>query len=139
MKTSKTKQSSKEKNDKTSSSTSDSSYRKKAGHSNKNDESKYEHYFDFQADVRQLKPHQVLAINRAEKLKFLTVKLLIADYLKNDIKRYVRLIFMADGLQYPLRTQVFERAFEECYQKKCKLRKLNNFFTFMHISMAKTW
>uniref|UniRef100_A0A1A9Z3R6 S1 motif domain-containing protein n=1 Tax=Glossina pallidipes TaxID=7398 RepID=A0A1A9Z3R6_GLOPL len=120
LKTSKTKQSNKEKNDitSTSASTSDSNYQKKAGHSNKNDESKYEHYFDFQADVRQLKPHQVLAINRAEKLKFLTVKLLIADYLKNDIKRYVRSIFMADGLQYPLRTQVFERAFEECYQKK---------------------
>uniref|UniRef100_A0A1A9VVW7 Tex_N domain-containing protein n=1 Tax=Glossina austeni TaxID=7395 RepID=A0A1A9VVW7_GLOAU len=137
LKTSKTKQSSKEKNDKTTSaSTSDSNYQK-SSHSNKNDESKYEHYFDFQADVRQLKPHQVLAINRAEKLKFLTVKVLIADYLKNDIKRYVRSIFMADGLQYPLRTQVFERAFEECYQKKCKLRKLNKFFTFMHISMAK--
>ncbi|KAL9889578.1 uncharacterized protein YdcI isoform 1-T2 [Glossina fuscipes fuscipes] len=118
LKSSKTKQSSKEKNDKTTSaSTSDSDYQK-AGHNNKNDESKYEHYFEFQADVRQLKPHQVLAINRAEKLKFLTVKLLIADYLKNDIKRYVRSIFMADGLQYPLRTQVFERAFEECYQKK---------------------
>uniref|UniRef100_A0A1A9WRX1 YqgF/RNase H-like domain-containing protein n=1 Tax=Glossina brevipalpis TaxID=37001 RepID=A0A1A9WRX1_9MUSC len=131
LKTSKTKSSTKEKVNKNASSASASTSassststsnanHQKAGHNSnkKNDESKYELYFDFQADIRQLKPHQILAVNRAEKLKFLTVKLLIADYLKNDLKRYVKTIFMEDGLQYPLRTQVFERAFEECYQKK---------------------
>ncbi|XP_014103424.3 uncharacterized protein YdcI isoform X1 [Bactrocera oleae] len=85
---------------------------------NKTDASKYETYFDFQQDVRYLKPHQVLAINRAEKQKFLTVKIVTADYVKNDIKRFTRELFMTDGLRYPLRNQVFEQAFEECYSKK---------------------
>lgn len=87
---------------------------------NKTDASKYETYFDFQQDVRYLKPHQVLAINRAEKQKFLTVKIVTADYVKNDIKRFTRELFMTDGLRYPLRNQVFEQAFEECYSKKCE-------------------
>ncbi|XP_017484179.1 PREDICTED: S1 RNA-binding domain-containing protein 1 isoform X2 [Rhagoletis zephyria] len=85
---------------------------------NKADASKYETYYDFQQDVRYLKPHQVLAINRAEKQKFLTVKIITADYVKNDIKRFTRELFMNEGLRYPLRNQVFEQAFEECYSKK---------------------
>uniref|UniRef100_A0A0K8UTZ2 S1 RNA-binding domain-containing protein 1 n=1 Tax=Bactrocera latifrons TaxID=174628 RepID=A0A0K8UTZ2_BACLA len=85
---------------------------------NKTDASKYETYYDFQQDVRYLKPHQVLAINRAEKQKFLTVKIVTADYIKNDIKRFTRELFMNEGLRYPLRNQVFEQAFEECYSKK---------------------
>ncbi|XP_054745343.1 S1 RNA-binding domain-containing protein 1 [Anastrepha obliqua] len=84
----------------------------------KTDASKYEIYYNFQQDVRYLKPHQVLAINRAEKQKFLTVKIIPADYVKNDIKRYTRELFMHEGLRYPLRNQVFEQAFEECYSKK---------------------
>ncbi|CAD6991083.1 unnamed protein product [Ceratitis capitata] len=85
---------------------------------NKTDASKYETYYDFQQDVRYLKPHQVLAINRAEKQKFLSVKIITADYVKNDIKRFTRELFMNEGLRYPLRNQVFEQAFEECYSKK---------------------
>ncbi|XP_067615123.1 uncharacterized protein YdcI [Eurosta solidaginis] len=82
------------------------------------DASKYETYYDFQQDVRYLKPHQVLAINRAEKQKCLTVKIITADYVKNDIKRFTRELFMNEGLRYTLRNQVFEQAFEECYNKK---------------------
>lgn len=70
--------------------------------------------------MRYMKPHQILAINRAEKLKFLSVKIIIADYVRKDIERYVRGIFMEDGEKYPLRYEIFNKAFEECYTKKCK-------------------
>lgn len=33
------------------------------------DESKFENYFNFQANVNTIQPHQVLAINRGESLK----------------------------------------------------------------------
>lgn len=67
-----------------------------------------------------MKPHQILAINRAEKLKFLSVKIIIADYVRKDIEHFVRSIFMEDGEKYPLRFEVFNKAFEECYTKKRK-------------------
>ncbi|KAM7360895.1 uncharacterized protein YdcI isoform 1-T1 [Cochliomyia hominivorax] len=89
------------------------------GHgNNKNDASKYETYYDYQNDVRYMKPHQILAINRAEKLKFLSVKIIIADYVRKDIERYVRNVFMEEGEKYPLRYEIFNKAFEECYTKK---------------------
>ncbi|XP_013116397.2 uncharacterized protein YdcI [Stomoxys calcitrans] len=86
--------------------------------SNKNDASKYEMYYDYSNDVRFLKPHQVLAINRAEKMKFLTVKIMVNDYFRNELERYVRSIFMEDGVKYPLRLEIFNKSFEECYSKK---------------------
>lgn len=70
--------------------------------------------------MRYMKPHQILAINRAEKLKFLSVKIVISDYIRKDVERYVRSIFMEEGEKYPLRFDVFNKAFEECYTKKCK-------------------
>ncbi|XP_075145670.1 uncharacterized protein YdcI [Haematobia irritans] len=89
------------------------------GHgNNKNDASKYEMYYDYSNDVRFLKPHQVLAINRAEKMKFLTVKIIVNDYLRNDLERYIRSIFVEDGVKYPLRLEIFNKSFEECYSKK---------------------
>ncbi|XP_058984529.1 uncharacterized protein YdcI-like [Musca domestica] len=85
---------------------------------NKNDASKYEMYYDYSNDVRYLKPHQVLAINRAEKLKFLSVKIIVNDYFKNELERYIRSIFLEEGVKYPLRLEIFNKSFEECYSKK---------------------
>ncbi|XP_046803831.1 uncharacterized protein YdcI [Lucilia cuprina] len=104
--------------DKDSSTASTSSHGHGGHGNNKNDASKYETYYDYQNDVRYMKPHQILAINRAEKLKFLSVKIIIADYVRKDIERYVRSIFMEEGEKYPLRFEVFNKAFEECYTKK---------------------
>ncbi|XP_030371189.1 S1 RNA-binding domain-containing protein 1 [Scaptodrosophila lebanonensis] len=82
------------------------------------DSSRFENYFTFQADVKSIKPHQTLAINRGEKHKFLTVKIETTNYLKNDLTRFITDQYMRDGIQYPLRSNIFERALEECFQKK---------------------
>lgn len=104
---------------------------------NKNDASKYETYYDYQNDVRYLKPHQILAINRAEKLKFLSVKIVIADYVRKDVERYVRSIFMEEGEKYPLRFDIFNKAFEECYTKKCKsLHRKYKYLSYRYIFSA---
>lgn len=87
---------------------------------NQNDESKYEMYYTFQNSVNHIKPHQSLAINRGEKLKYLSVKVNVPDSLKWDMKRYVRELFMRDGEQYKLRSEIFEEVFEECFSKKCE-------------------
>ncbi|XP_055905833.1 S1 RNA-binding domain-containing protein 1 isoform X2 [Eupeodes corollae] len=88
-----------------------------SSHGNRNDQSKYESYFNFENAIRYIKPHQVLAINRGEKSKFLTVKVNIPEYFKTDIKRFIREIFTCEQ-NYPLRNEVLEKAFEECYTKK---------------------
>ncbi|XP_023165615.2 S1 RNA-binding domain-containing protein 1 isoform X3 [Drosophila hydei] len=82
------------------------------------DSSKFENYFNFQCDVKTIKPHQTLAINRGEKHKFLTVKVETNNYLKSDLIRFIWEQYMTEGLQYPLRREVFTRALEECYTKK---------------------
>ena len=40
-----------------------------------NDPQTYEAYFDGSLSIRHIKPHQILAVNRGEKLGFLTVRL----------------------------------------------------------------
>lgn len=87
---------------------------------NQNDESKYEMYYTYQNSVKHIKPHQILAINRGEKLKFLSVKVNISNSLKWEIKKYIRELFMRDGEQYKLRSEIFEEVFEECFNKKCE-------------------
>ncbi len=55
------------------------------------DENKtYEMYYDYQEAIKQIKPHRVLAINRAEKEKVITVNIeidkdKILDYLNNKV------------------------------------------------------
>lgn len=84
------------------------------------DSSKFELYFNYQADIKTIKPHQTLAINRGEKHKFLTVKVETSDFLKKDLLRFIFEQYMSEGLQYPLRREVFNRSLEECFTKKCK-------------------
>lgn len=86
----------------------------------KRDIDKYEQYFDFQSDVKYLKPHQILAINRADDLKILTIKIVLPDSFKTAIQQYVYNVFMTTGITYDLRTAVFQRSFDECFVKKCK-------------------
>jgi len=85
------------------------------------DSSKFENYFNFQGDVKTIKPYQMLAINRGEKHKWLSVKIETNDYLKRDLMRYITDQYMNQGLQYPLRREVFTKSLEECYAKKCKI------------------
>lgn len=82
------------------------------------DSSKFENYFNFQGDVKTIKPYQMLAINRGEKHKWLSVKIETNDYLKRDLMRYITDQYMNQGLQYPLRREVFTKSLEECYAKK---------------------
>ncbi|XP_068155650.1 S1 RNA-binding domain-containing protein 1 [Drosophila tropicalis] len=82
------------------------------------DSSKFENYFNFQGDIKTIKPHQMLAINRGEKNKFLTVKVDTSEHLKRDLTRFISEQYMSEGLQYPLRRECFTRALDECFAKK---------------------
>uniref|UniRef100_A0A336MME1 CSON003644 protein n=1 Tax=Culicoides sonorensis TaxID=179676 RepID=A0A336MME1_CULSO len=83
-----------------------------------NQEHKFENYFDFKQSVSYLKPHQVLAINRGENLKILSVKIVPNDNLKRDLLRFTRDLYMSSGSHSILRTNLFDSAFEEAFNKK---------------------
>ncbi|XP_055902138.1 S1 RNA-binding domain-containing protein 1-like isoform X2 [Eupeodes corollae] len=81
-------------------------------------QSKYETYFKFENDIRCVRPHQILAINRGEKMKFLNVQVILPDSFKNAIRGYIYAQFMIGGIKYPLRNLIFDMAFENCYNEK---------------------
>ncbi|XP_055385229.1 uncharacterized protein YdcI [Condylostylus longicornis] len=86
--------------------------------SRKSNEYKFEIYYNFENAVRYIKPHQILAINRGEKAKCLSVKVIVPDRVKNEMKHYIRQLFLTNGQRYQLRNEIFERSYEECYVKK---------------------
>ncbi|XP_063709440.1 S1 RNA-binding domain-containing protein 1 [Culicoides brevitarsis] len=85
---------------------------------NKDQDHKFENYFDFKQNIAYLKPHQILAINRGENLKILSVKVVPSDYVKRDLLRFTRDLYMKSGTHYILRTNMFDIAFEEAWNKK---------------------
>lgn len=49
---------------------------------------KYEQYFNFKSSVNTIKPHHILAINRAESQKIISVKIVIPDAFERAFKEY---------------------------------------------------
>ncbi len=61
------------------------------GKSTEEEARKFENYFNFCCPVTHVKPHQVLAINRGESLKVLSVKVSLPDsWLLGALERHVR-------------------------------------------------
>jgi len=51
-------------------------------------EQKYEQYFNFKSSVNTIKPHHILAINRAESQKIISVKIIVPDAFESSFKKY---------------------------------------------------
>ncbi|OAD53888.1 S1 RNA-binding domain-containing protein 1 [Eufriesea mexicana] len=49
---------------------------------------KYETYYDFNTNTKYIKPHQILAINRGEIQKILTIKITLPDSFERDFKKH---------------------------------------------------
>ena len=68
------------------------SIKTKVKKNNSDDAKTYEIYYEFESKVKYIKPHQILAINRAEKEKVITVsfdfdKSYIINYLENKVNK----------------------------------------------------
>ena len=75
-------------------------------------ESVYKMYYDFSAAVSRLSGHQILAINRGEKEKYLTVKLGAPE---DEVLRYLeRKVIRRDN---PYTTQVLKEAVADSYER----------------------
>lgn len=75
-------------------------------------ESVYEKYYDFEEKLSKLSSHQTLAMNRAEKEKFLTIKIAAPE---EEILRYLRKkVIIRDN---PYTSPVLEEAIQDSYKR----------------------
>ncbi|KYN29381.1 S1 RNA-binding domain-containing protein 1 [Trachymyrmex cornetzi] len=60
-------------------------------------EQKYEQYFNFKSRVNTIKPHHILAINRAESQKIISVKIVVPDAFENAFHNYCLSRYTQEG------------------------------------------
>ena len=75
-------------------------------------QSVYEMYYEFEEPVKKLAGHRILALNRGEKEKFLTVKILAPE---EDILRYLQ--HQVITRENPHTTQILKDVTEDCYKR----------------------
>lgn len=79
------------------------------------DELKYKLYFDFKNTIRSVKPHQILAINRGEHYKVLSVKISIPDYVKDRFHQFCSKKWSNRGRYNGNRKRILEEAIQDSY------------------------
>lgn len=82
--------------------------------------SKYLDYIDFQKHVKYVQPHQILAINRGESQKFLSVKINVSDSLWDSLKRNCTAKWLSKGIDSPFRRQIIAESLNDAIHRLCK-------------------
>ncbi|XP_063429941.1 S1 RNA-binding domain-containing protein 1-like [Mytilus trossulus] len=78
---------------------------------------KYEQYFNSNFNVCYIKPHQVLAINRGEHNKFLTVKIDVPDKVKSMYERQCSQNFIHRTHQGTYAMNIITQAISDAYER----------------------
>ncbi|KAH6929208.1 hypothetical protein HPB50_024424 [Hyalomma asiaticum] len=79
---------------------------------------KYDNYASFSRDVRSVQPHQVLAINRGESQKVLTVKLVLPPRLAPGLKEFCESCLRNMGVKMQGQTlQLIRDSIEDAYAR----------------------
>ncbi|KAF5303492.1 hypothetical protein FQA39_LY09955 [Lamprigera yunnana] len=82
-----------------------------------NDESKFSNYFDYTTTSNQIKPHQILAINRGESLKILSVKLNVPDFIYHKYVYICTKKWVNKGKFDRDRKRIIEGAIKDAYSR----------------------
>ncbi|KAL8619606.1 hypothetical protein ACOMHN_019662 [Nucella lapillus] len=77
---------------------------------------KFEQYFDFQCPVSNIKPHQILAINRGEEHKVLTVKVNMPNAVKCRFTQFVHRKFVSHFFPQDCR-YIIEKSIEDSFDR----------------------
>ncbi|KAF4522044.1 hypothetical protein B566_EDAN010921 [Ephemera danica] len=88
-----------------------------ANQSSNVDENKFSDYFQFSVPVKHAKPHQVMAINRGEKLKVLSVKICVPDVFWFKLRDMCSRRFLSGGFSSPFRTELCQRSFKDAWER----------------------
>lgn len=81
------------------------------------EESKYRNYFEFGMNVKYIKPHQVLAINRGEAQKELSVRLVVPEFVLDKMILFCNRQWLSKGVQYDLRSTLFNDSVKDSYSR----------------------
>ncbi|XP_038075512.1 S1 RNA-binding domain-containing protein 1-like [Patiria miniata] len=85
---------------------------------NQHNKDTYSLYFDFCASTRSIKPHQILAINRADVLKVLLVKVVIPDSTLAAFKTHCRVQWVPRRACPELVIKLFQSSIDEACSKR---------------------
>jgi len=81
------------------------------------DPSKFENYFDFSCPCKYVKPHQVLAINRGETHKVLSVKVAVPDWFLHQLQAFVQRRWLNRGNFSELREAMIKASLDDAYKR----------------------
>ncbi|CAK9797490.1 S1 RNA-binding domain-containing protein 1 [Anthophora plagiata] len=81
---------------------------------------KYEMYYDFSTNTKFIKPHQILAINRGEAQKILTVKILLPDFFERGFRAHCYKQFSNAMNASKLHLKLLNDSIGYCYTKFIK-------------------
>ncbi|KOC60832.1 S1 RNA-binding domain-containing protein 1 [Habropoda laboriosa] len=81
---------------------------------------KYEMYYDFSTNTRYIKPHQILAINRGEAQKILTVKIVLPHFFEREFKAHCYKQFSNVMNASKLHMKLLNDSIDYCYTKFIK-------------------
>ena len=81
------------------------------------DPTKFQNYFEFSRPCKHVQPHQVLAINRGESLKVLSVKVVVPDWLLHQIRKHVTKKWLRSGAFSEARARLVEASLEDAYKR----------------------
>ncbi|XP_063921739.1 S1 RNA-binding domain-containing protein 1 [Zophobas morio] len=90
---------------------------KNAAENKESNEFKFENYLDFEISVKYIKPHQVLAINRGENLKVLSVKVVVPESLSHKFRTLCFNKWVNKGEKSPQRENIMKQAIEDAYSR----------------------
>lgn len=87
---------------------------------NMKDKQKYEIYFNFRISEKNIKPHQILAINRAESKKILSVKIIIPDTFEQAFKKYCLSLYSFAAKVTEVHTNLLSKSIDYAYKNLIK-------------------
>ena len=81
-------------------------------------EFKYEDFFNFSCPVQNLKHHQVLALNRGERQKVISIKIVFPDFLERKYREFCKQKYLNVGPQFDkTRIELITNAIQDSFTK----------------------
>ena len=84
------------------------------------DANKFHFYYEFKSNERNIKPHQILAINRGESQKCLTVKIIIPDFFEQALKNHILNIYAKSMRISQIHSTLIKEGLDYAYKKSIK-------------------
>ncbi|KAG8039829.1 hypothetical protein G9C98_000558 [Cotesia typhae] len=88
--------------------------------SKKNDDEKYKMYYEWKNMEKHIKPHQTLAMSRAEKEKVIAIQVIVPDYLESQLKKFILQLYQSGMNASAFHKDLIHRAFDTAYKKYIK-------------------